>query len=137
MTTPESRTEAQTTGIHHITLRVNDMEESRRFYQDVLGFDVQTPQDDIYYFVSGQTIVVLSPPLPGTPDGDRFSEYRIGVDHLAFTVQDRTELERLVASLREAGVETEGIEVEPKLGLNKEYVCFRDPDNVQLEFFMQ
>ena len=127
---------ATTTGMHHITFRVNDLEASRRFYQDVVGFDVQTPQDDVCLFQSGNTIVVLRPPLEGTPAGDRFSEYRIGVDHLAFGVDDRAELEQLVERLREAGVETEGIEVEPALNLNKEYVCFRDPDNVQLEFFM-
>ncbi len=127
---------ARTTGIHHITLRVNDMETSRRFYRDVLGFDVQMPQDDLYFFQTGQTIVVLRPRLGGTPSGARFSEYRIGMDHLAFAVEDRAELERLVESLRDAGVATAGIEVEPALNLNKEYVCFRDPDNVQLEFFM-
>lgn len=127
---------AKTEGIHHITLRVNDMEVSRRFYQDVVGFDVQTPQDDLYLFQSGSTIIVLAPPLEGTPAGDRFSEYRIGVDHLAFAVDDRAELDRLVDRLREAGVPTAGVEVEPVLNLNKDYVCFRDPDNVQLEFFM-
>lgn len=127
---------AHTNGIHHITVRVNDIEASRRFYQDVVGFDVQTPQDDLYLFQSGNTIVVLVPPLDGTPEADRFSEHRIGMDHLAFAVDDRAELDRLVDRLREAGVETAGVEVEPILNLNKEYVCFRDPDNVQLEFFM-
>jgi glyoxylase I family protein len=128
---------ARTSGIHHITLRVNDLAESLRFYRDVVGFDVQTPQADLCLFVAGQTVVILRQPLEGTPSGDRFSEFRIGVDHLAFAVDDRAELERLVKSLRAAAVETAGIEIEPALGLNKEYVCFRDPDNVQLEFFMQ
>lgn len=122
-----------TTGMHHITIRVNDMDRARRFYSDVLGFDVQTVAPDLAFFQVGPTLYVLRSPLPGTPEGDRFSEYRIGVDHMAFAVQDRAELEKLVDALREASVHTEGIEIDPLL--NKEYVCFRDPDNVQLEFY--
>jgi glyoxylase I family protein len=123
----------QTGGMHHITFRVSDMERSKRFYSEVLGFDVQSAADDLALFQVGQTLIVLRLPLEGTPEGDRFSEYRIGVDHLAFAVDDRSELEKLVAALAEAGVDTAGIEVDPVL--NKEYVCFRDPDNVQWEFY--
>jgi glyoxylase I family protein len=123
----------QTSGMHHITIRVTDMGSSTRFYSEVLGFDVQSVADDLALFKAGPTLIVLRLPLEGTPEGDRFSEYRIGVDHLAFSVDDRNELEKLVTVLGEAGVETAGIEVDPVL--NKEYVCFRDPDNVQWEFY--
>jgi glyoxylase I family protein len=123
----------QTGGMHHITIRVTGMEPSKRFYSEVLGFDVQAPADDLAFFQVGPTLIVFRPPLEGTPPGDRFSEYRIGVDHLAFAVDDRGELKKLVEALESAGVETAGIEVDPVL--NKEYVCFRDPDNVQWEFY--
>lgn len=125
---------AKTSGIHHICFRVTDMQRSKEFYEKVLGFEVQEAADDLFLFQAGQTLVVLRPPLQGTPEGDRFSEYRIGVDHLAFAVDDRAELDRLVDSLGEAGVHTEGVELDPTL--SKEYVCFRDPDNVQWEFYM-
>src|SRR5438309_12118539 len=118
----------KSSGIHHITIRVNDLDRSKRFYHDVLGFDVQTPTAELYYFPVGQTLIALRPPLKGTPSADRFSEYRIGVDHMAFAVADRSELEKVVKAVREAGYHTEGIEVDPTLG--KDYVCFRDPDNV-------
>ena len=124
----------QAKGIHHIVLRVNNMERSRRFYQDVLGFDVVQAADDLCYFQVGLTLVVLRPPLEGTLQGDRFSEYHIGVDHMAFAVEEGGELDKVVRVLREAGVHTEGVELDPTL--NKEYVCFRDPDNVQWEFYM-
>jgi len=124
----------QAKGIHHITLRVNDMARSRRFYQDVLGFDVVQAAHDLRYSQVGLTLVALRPPLEGTSAGDRFSEYRIGVDHMAFAVEERGELDKIVRVLREAGVHTEGVELDPTL--NKEYVCFRDPDNVQWEFYM-
>jgi catechol 2,3-dioxygenase-like lactoylglutathione lyase family enzyme len=120
-------------GLHHVALRVSDMDRSKAFYGDVLGFNVQAPAEDLAFFAAGDALVVLRPPLEGTPAGDHFSEYRIGVDHLAFGVSDRSELERIVEAVRSAGVSTEGIEVDPTL--NKEYVCFRDPDNVQWEFY--
>ena len=120
-------------GLHHIAIRVTDMDLSMRFYRDVLGFDVQSPADGLAFFAAGDSLVVLKPPLEGTPEGDRFSEYRIGVDHLAFSVRDRSELEQVVEAVRGAGGQTEGIELDPLL--NKEYVCFRDPDNVQWEFY--
>ena len=120
-------------GLHHITLRVGDIGRSVDFYGDVLGFDVQTPADDLAFFAAGDSLVVLKPPLEGSVEGDRFSEYRIGVDHLAFAVNERAGLEEVVEAVRGAGVETAGIEVDPLL--NKEYVCFRDPDNVQWEFY--
>jgi catechol 2,3-dioxygenase-like lactoylglutathione lyase family enzyme len=120
-------------GLHHISLRVGDIDRSVSFYRDVLGFDVQAPAEGLAYFTAGDSLVVLKPPLEGTAEGDRFSEYRIGVDHLAFAVNDRAELERAVEAVRAAGGTTAGIEVDPLL--NKEYVCFRDPDNVQWEFY--
>jgi glyoxylase I family protein len=123
----------QAGGMHHITIRVTDLDRSARFYSDVLGFDVQAPAEDLAFFQVGPTLIVLRLPLDGTPEGDRFSEYRIGVDHLAFSVEERGELEKVVAALEEASVDTAGIEVDPVL--NKEYVCFRDPDNVQWEFY--
>lgn len=109
------------------------MDRSAGFYRDVLGFDVQRPAEGLAFFAAGDCLVVLKPPLEGTPEGDRFSEYRIGVDHLAFAVADRADLEGVVDAVRGAGVETAGVELDPLL--NKEYVCFRDPDNVQWEFY--
>jgi catechol 2,3-dioxygenase-like lactoylglutathione lyase family enzyme len=115
-------------------LRVPDLERSKAFYGDVLGFDVQTPAEDLFFFSVGSTLIVLRPPLEGTPEGDRFSEQRVGVDHLAFAVETRQELENALVILQEAEIHTEGIERDPTL--DRDYIAFRDPDNVQLEFYM-
>jgi catechol 2,3-dioxygenase-like lactoylglutathione lyase family enzyme len=84
---------------------------------------------------AGDSFVILEPPLEGTADDDRFSERRIGVDHLAFAVDDRSTLDQLVERLQAEGVETVGVEHDPVL--DKDYVAFRDPDNVQWEFYMR
>jgi glyoxylase I family protein len=135
--------------LHHVAIRVRDPWTSRRFYEDVLGFSfMEIPvagefiaawegapsEGTLFAMQAGDTFVILEPPLEGTGSSDRFSEQRIGVDHLAFGVDDRQDLERLASSLEVAGVETAGIELDPVLG--KEYVAFRDPDNVQWEFYM-
>jgi len=135
--------------LHHVAIRVRDLEASRRFYEDVLGLsfmeipvsgaiiaDWQGPPAEgvLLATQAGSTFVILEPPLEGTAADDRFSERRIGVDHLAFGVDARQDLERIEGALRDAGVETAGIELDPVLG--KEYVAFRDPDNVQWEFYM-
>ena len=83
---------------------------------------------------AGDTFVILEPPLRGTGPNDRFNGRGIGVDHLAFGVEGREDRERLEHSLRDAGVDTAGIEHDPVL--DKDYVAFRDPDNVQREFYM-
>lgn len=134
--------------LHHVSIRVQDPERSRRFFEEVLGLSFMelpvgeaitsiwrgSPKEGAMLATQvGETFVILAPPLEGTARDDRFSEYRIGIDHLAFGVEDRATLDALVERLRANGVETAGVETDPVL--NKEYVCFRDPDNVQWEFY--
>ena len=135
--------------LHHVAIRVQDPDRSRAFYEKALGLSfLELPvgpemtaawrgspsEGTLLATQAGDTFVILEPPLEGTPLDDRFSERRIGMDHVALAVDDRSDLEKLVESLQNAGVGTAGIEVDPVLG--KEYVCFRDPENVQWEFYM-
>lgn len=136
-------------GIHHITLRSQNPVAAQRFYEQVIGLGfMEIPVSDEITSIwkgapaegvllatqAGSTFLVIAPPLEGTAEDDRFSEYRIGMDHLAFAVEDRAELDAIVERLRAAGVETKGVETDVVLG--KEYVAFRDPDNVQCEAYM-
>jgi catechol 2,3-dioxygenase-like lactoylglutathione lyase family enzyme len=124
------------TGFHHVTLNVSDLARSRRFYEALPGFvvDQDFPGRKVRFRIGSTAArLVLVPPLPGTPAGDRFSEDRIGLDHLAVGVAGRAELVRMLAALRAIGAETDGIHMD-RAG-DAAMVTFRDPDNVQWEFF--
>ena len=136
-------------GLHHVTIRVQDPDRARDFYEETLGLPfIEIPVDQAFVrewkgnpaegtllaTQIGSTFLILAPPLEGTPDDDRFSERRIGVDHLAFGVDDPAVLDEVSAALERASVPTAGVEMDPVLG--KPYVAFRDPDNVQWEFFL-
>jgi catechol 2,3-dioxygenase-like lactoylglutathione lyase family enzyme len=123
-------------GFHHITLHVSDLDRSRRFYQALPGFvvDQDFPGSKLRFRIGATAArLVLVPPLPGTPAGDRFSERRIGLDHLAVGVPGRARLDDLLAALRAMGAETDGIHLD-RSG-DAAMITFRDPDNIQWEFF--
>jgi glyoxylase I family protein len=64
---------------------------------------------------------------------DRFNEFRIGLDHLSFTAPNEQALHSLADKLRASGVETQGVEL---YHTGNKYVAFRDPDNIQLEYWL-
>lgn len=123
-------------GLNHIILTISDVERSRRFYRDLLGFNVYNVSDDpgagFLFETDGITLFFFPSrePLPG----DRFSEFRIGLDHLAFTAFSLPALDALAERLIAAGVETRGVERFSPTG--NWYVAFRDPDNIQLEYWL-
>lgn len=65
------------------------------------------------------------------PDDDRVDETRIGLDHLAFGVRDRAELEVWTVALRERGIPHGSITDMP-FGSG---ITVRDPDGIQVELF--
>ena len=63
--------------------------------------------------------------------GDAFSEFRTGMDHIAFAVKDRTELEAWKARFERLRVTHSEI----KPSVMGELHAFRDPDNIQYEVY--
>jgi glyoxylase I family protein len=120
-----------TTGLNHIILTISDVSRSRAFYCGLLGFDLHDIADG-FYFVSGGVAFFLFPSSKPIPN-DRFNEFRIGLDHLAFTAPDEEALLSLAVRLSASGVETKGVEV---FQTGNKYVAFRDPDNIQLEYWL-
>jgi glyoxylase I family protein len=130
--------EPSVSGIHHVALNVADVEESARWYGEVLGFTPLFPYDTDDFerrLVRHPAGVVLGltrhrHPEAATP----FSERRTGLDHLAFAVADRSALEAWAQRLTAAGVQHSGVQVTPTTG--SALVAFRDPDGIQLEMYV-
>jgi catechol 2,3-dioxygenase-like lactoylglutathione lyase family enzyme len=66
-------------------------------------------------------------------EGEPFSELRTGLDHLEFLVARSDELDAWAARLDELGIAHSG--VKRPAHTENAMLTFRDPDNIQLEFF--
>ena len=127
------------TTIAHIRLTVTDITRSREFYESVFNWPInlEMPEDaddatrgrlaflfgGVIYNV-GDSRVALRPVAD-----DRFDEDRTGLDHLAFRLGSKSELDAAAAHLDSLGVGHEPIK-----DIGVMYILeFRDPDNIALE----
>jgi glyoxylase I family protein len=124
------------TGVHHTALTVTDVERSAAWYCDLLGMTVVFGGDE-----DTVRFRVLAHPASGcvvglreytTGSGDSFDELRTGLDHLAFGVTSAEELSAWESELSRRGIHFTPAAVTP-IGT---VVVFRDPDNIQLEFWL-
>jgi glyoxylase I family protein len=123
-------------GAHHIAFTVTDADRSAAWYQDLLGLQqlFQVDEDDVKLRVlahpdSGWIIGIRE--YPNHTDGP-FDERRTGMDHVAFTVTTREELEAWEQELERRGVTYSPIRESP-IGT---MITLRDPDNIQLELWL-
>jgi glyoxylase I family protein len=123
-----------TAGIHHLTLRSADLGRSRAFYGKTLGLPIVIDTPELFAALAGQAAIVVRGPDERTPPGDRFSPFRVGLDHVALGCGSDAELERVAAALASAGVASTGIKLDPVL--QRRYVAFKDPDGIAWEFYM-
>ena len=121
-------------GVHHIVLTVSDVERSTKFYERVLGVKSDWGDERVRCIPCKTFLLCLALPPKHAFPNDRFDENRIGLDHIGFSVSSKAQLESLLVILGELGVKTAGIEFDPDG--KQEYVCFRDPDNIQVEFYV-
>ncbi|MFL6085511.1 MAG: VOC family protein [Mycobacterium sp.] len=128
-----------TSSIAHVRLTVTDIERSRQFYESVFGWPVliESPDNadaatrEALSFLFGGVIYDLGGTLIGLRPvaADRFHEDRCGLDHVAFRVASKAELDDAATHLDELGIERE-----PVKDIGPSYILeFRDPDNIALE----
>ena len=126
----------QTPGLNHIILTISNTERSRAFYSDLLGFETyvmeEDPDNSFFFFCGGIQVFFFTSRQPAP--NDRFSEFRIGLDHLSFTAPSMEFLQEIADKLVAAGVDTKGVEQFAPTG--NWYLAFRDPDNIQLEYWL-
>jgi catechol-2,3-dioxygenase len=123
-------------GFSHIDLTVTDSERTAIWWQEVLGFTlVHQARNESFevrtlVHASGLGVTVMT--HDGTAKDDVFDERRVGLDHLAFRVADRSELQRWATHLDDKGVTNTGI-IDTGFGPT---IVLRDPDNMQLELYV-
>lgn len=122
------------TGIHHITLTVSDVVASAEFYSRHFGFQSVLDLGSRNIMSNGSVILTVTLPADKNapvPENDRFSENRIGLDHVSFSVAGLAAMEAAAAYFDEQGITRGEIKDLGRLGV---YVmAVRDPDNIQLE----
>ncbi|MEC5147511.1 VOC family protein [Chitinophaga sp. 212800010-3] len=121
--------------VHHIAVICSDYSRSKTFYTDVLGLRVIR---EVYRSERGswkldlalgdQYIIELfsfpdPPPRVSRPEA-------CGLRHLAFAVAD---IEVAATTLREKGVTTEPLRVDPHT--QQRFTFFADPDGLPLELY--
>src|SRR6266498_4060122 len=109
--------------VHHLRLTVTDVERSRAFYTELLGFqvamDAPPPAGDPYHDLTEDILQ------------DGIVPFRCGLDHLSFRVPAKADLEAAVQAFEERGVQHGGITDLPPFGIA--VLPFKDPDGLALE----
>ena len=124
-------------GLHHIAIICSDYERSKKFYTDVLGFQVQQEayrqERDSWKLdlaLNGTYLIELFS-FPHPPARVSRPE-ATGLRHIAFRVDD---IEEAVQELEQKGVTTEPVRVDEYTG--RRFTFFSDPDGLPVELYEQ
>ncbi len=115
------KTALKVMGIDHVVLHVGDLEQSKRFYIDLLGFRVNHESDWQSFLWCGNQQVALFQ----MPDGGDIHAGR-EMNHMALRLESG-EYEEVKATLEAAGVEVSGRPGDPHC------IYFDDPDGHRLQ----
>jgi len=127
---------AATRGVHHVGLTVPDLDRTRRFFSDALGFEqVGEVPDYPAVFLSDGTVMLTLWQLEDPARALPFDRKRvIGLHHLALTVPDAVALDALHERLEaEPDVEIE-FAPEPLGGGPTRHMMCAIPGGVRVEF---
>ena len=120
----------------HVALTVRDLSVSVPWYEALLGADPVIDEDtdpDMHhtvYLLGSGTLLGLHQHRTPAP-AETFSEYRVGLDHVAFGCENRAQLEKWASRLDELGI----VHGEIKDATYGSGLSFRDPDGIVLELF--
>ena len=128
-------------GIHHVDLAVADVDRSLAFYLDLLG-PLGWAEEVRYPTYRGtEEVVYLQEPASATmfglrqADGGEHSYYSVGIEHLAFEVDDRDEVDAAYARCLDRGANVH-FPPEEDRDVDDYYALFVfDPDGIRIEVF--
>lgn len=131
--------------LHHLALTVRDLDASVDWYGQVFGIQhkMDAPHPGGFARLladeAWQLVIVLH--RHDVQDGELFRESRTGLDHAGFAVPERDDLVAWQSHLEAHGVVRAEAADRPLTQspiADEPYgsvLVFRDPDNIQLEFF--
>ncbi|MFN0072621.1 MAG: VOC family protein [Chloroflexota bacterium] len=119
----ESKPVVTVTGLDHIVLHVSDVERSKRFYCDILGFEIDRDRGWQVFLRAGNNQLGLF----ALRDGEELNVSN-AVNHLALRMGDGTK-----ATVK-AALEAHGIHVHGRQG-DPDCVYFEDPDGHRLQLY--
>jgi glyoxylase I family protein len=120
-------------GLSHLGRRVTDHERAKHFYVDILGSQLMREADGVVLINAYGVLIGLQGADEYSSKNDRFDPFRVGLDHLALTVDDVSVLENVARDLDAAGVRNHGIEEDPET--HDKYISFYDPDGIAWELY--
>ena len=124
-------------GMDHIYLAVSSMDQSVRFYDQVLvgilgfrksDFELHGQRHANYY--NRQFGIVLR---PASPESGAHSSRSPGLHHLCLRVETSADVAVVADSLRACGIDASGPEVYPQYAPDYVATFFHDPDGIRLE----
>jgi catechol 2,3-dioxygenase-like lactoylglutathione lyase family enzyme len=123
-----------TEGVSHTALTVTDLDASVAWYTRIFEAMILWQEDQGDH----KFVLLFAPPLAiglnthaATTAKDMFDERRVGLDHISFQVENRDALEAWAKRLDELDIAHSPVTEAPYGTV----LVFRDPDNIQLEFF--
>jgi catechol-2,3-dioxygenase len=124
------------TRIGHVNLRVADLERSKAFYRDILGFRIaeEDPNHGGVFMTLGEdfhTLDLAQHPSPKSAEGPRGAH--VGVAHVAFQVASFEALREAYCTLLDKGVEID----RAMDHINQRSLYFHDPDGNRLEIYYE
>ena len=127
---------AEIVGVHHLALTVRNMEKSVAWYTELFGLTQlmaieEPPGSPVVICMHPGSQLIFGFHTHTANEGEDFSEFHTGVDHVSFGVDNRAELEAWKLRLEERNVDHSPI-------ADRDYgsvLVFRDPDNIQLELY--
>jgi methylmalonyl-CoA/ethylmalonyl-CoA epimerase len=115
--------------LDHIGIAVKDLEESMKFYGEVLGMKVSEPEElkdrklkICFVSIGDANVELLFPTEADSPVGKFIEKKGPGIHHLCYQVDD---INQELAKLKEAGVKM--IDQEAKPGAHNTMVAFIHP----------
>jgi catechol 2,3-dioxygenase-like lactoylglutathione lyase family enzyme len=125
-----------TQGVDHVGLSVRDLEQTKRFFTDLLGFEQIGERPDYpAVFISDGTVMITLWQVTEPAAAGAFDRHnQIGLHHLALRVGSLSDLEKVFQIMEQAdGVEIESAPVPLAAGKGAHMMCI-EPGGIRIEF---